>query len=51
MVARDLRATLHRAWRGVAHAAAAIFRGGGGRRPAAAPASFRRCRDGWSKFF
>ncbi|KZT75688.1 hypothetical protein F511_47287 [Dorcoceras hygrometricum] len=25
--------------------------GGGGRRPAAAPASLRRCRDGWSEFF
>ncbi|KZT76968.1 hypothetical protein F511_46008 [Dorcoceras hygrometricum] len=24
---------------------------GGGRRPVAAPASFRRCRDGWSDFF
>ncbi|KZV55752.1 hypothetical protein F511_21383 [Dorcoceras hygrometricum] len=24
---------------------------GGGRRPAAAPASLRRCRDGWSDFF
>ncbi|KZV26212.1 hypothetical protein F511_44396 [Dorcoceras hygrometricum] len=24
---------------------------GGGRRPVAAPASFRRCRDGWSEFF
>ncbi|KZV07174.1 hypothetical protein F511_45343 [Dorcoceras hygrometricum] len=23
----------------------------GGRRPAAAPASLRRCRDGWSDFF
>ncbi|KZT76747.1 hypothetical protein F511_46228 [Dorcoceras hygrometricum] len=23
----------------------------GGRRPAAAPGSFRRCRDGWSDFF
>ncbi|KZV13742.1 hypothetical protein F511_45094 [Dorcoceras hygrometricum] len=25
--------------------------GGGGRRPAAAPASLQRCRDGWSDFF
>ncbi|KZV28728.1 hypothetical protein F511_13969 [Dorcoceras hygrometricum] len=28
-----------------------IFLDGGGRRPVAAPASFRRCRDGWFDFF
>ncbi|KZT75355.1 GATA type zinc finger transcription factor family protein [Dorcoceras hygrometricum] len=38
-------------WRGVSHAVAARFVDGGGRRPIAAPASFRRCRDGWSNFF
>ncbi|KZT76514.1 hypothetical protein F511_46461 [Dorcoceras hygrometricum] len=31
--------------------AAFDFVDGGGRRPVAAPASFRRCRDGWSDFF
>ncbi|KZV19642.1 hypothetical protein F511_43061 [Dorcoceras hygrometricum] len=43
--AQNLRTALHRAM-----ATAAIFVGGG-RRPAAAPASLRRCRDGWSEFF
>ncbi|KZV06726.1 hypothetical protein F511_45792 [Dorcoceras hygrometricum] len=41
-------------WRAIAPrlvAAVREIRGGGGRRPAAAPASLRRCRDGWSEFF
>ncbi|KZV06950.1 hypothetical protein F511_45568 [Dorcoceras hygrometricum] len=36
-------ATVCRAWRDVVRAQR--------RRPAAAPASLRRCRDGWSDFF
>ncbi|KZV16747.1 hypothetical protein F511_40822 [Dorcoceras hygrometricum] len=37
--------------RACALCAACDFVGGGGRRPIAAPASLRRCRDGWSEFF
>ncbi|KZT76323.1 hypothetical protein F511_46651 [Dorcoceras hygrometricum] len=43
-------AAVRRAWRDVAHGSRAIF-SCGGRRPAAAPAMLRRCRDGWSEFF
>ncbi|KZT75360.1 hypothetical protein F511_47615 [Dorcoceras hygrometricum] len=47
-VVRWLHANLHTA---LHRAMAAAQFCGGGRRPAAAPASLRRCRDGWSEFF
>ncbi|KZV16434.1 hypothetical protein F511_29120 [Dorcoceras hygrometricum] len=51
------RRWMHARWRGDAHyrappcALAAHVISDGGRRPVAAPASLRRCRNGWSEFF
>ncbi|KZT76244.1 hypothetical protein F511_46730 [Dorcoceras hygrometricum] len=53
----DARRWMCARWRGDARcrapacALAAHVISDGGRRPAAAPATLRRCRDGWSEFF